>query len=309
MIKRICFFAGFNKTGRIAEYVYYYLEQIAKFADVFYYADGILAEEDKQRLQPYCKGIGASIHGEYDFGSWKRILQTVGERTLADYDELILCNDSCFGPLADLSPLLNQASQDQSCDFWGFSSSIYNNRSFLSTYFVVFKKNILTSGLLPKYLLKVQKQSSSLDVVLNYEIPFTFYLQDAGFRPKVALCIKDDDVYFSWKNFVLAGLPFIKIKVFTQPQKATQPTLFYQNFLKRYRSAYPASLISKHLNNLNVKTTGYSHYISYLHVYLLKIKNKLFRMHLGNPCIIRLFGCTLINTQKIQYIPVLKLKY
>ena len=34
MTKRLCLFAGFNKTGRVADYVMYYLRKMAQLSDV-----------------------------------------------------------------------------------------------------------------------------------------------------------------------------------------------------------------------------------------------------------------------------------
>jgi len=117
LIKRLCLFAGYNKKGLVSDYVVYYIEEMAKLADVYYLADCEIKPEELKKLAPYTKQFWAYRHKKYDFGSWQEMIQKIGRDKLAKYDELILCNDSCFGPLYDIKPIFDRTNADKDCDF------------------------------------------------------------------------------------------------------------------------------------------------------------------------------------------------
>lgn len=301
MTKRLCLFAGFSKTGRIADYVIYYLQQMARLADVYYQADNILHPDDVKKLLPYCKQAwGDFHHGKYDVGSWQLLFNRLGKEFLNQYDELILCNDSCFGPLWDLKPLFERAEQDPSWDFWGLSSQSYNYRHFLSGYFLVLRKAVFMSQTFACYIHSIEQKKNVQEIIFQYEMPLTFKLQDAGFRPKTLVAPKDrDDVYFGWKRYIRQGLPFIKVKVFTQPSSKTTPLWHYERFLHKLAPEYPAGLIGQHLKNLALQNTfrfDLFQFIGYLFSEIKRIRHRLLRVHIGKICIISIFGLKLIDT-------------
>lgn len=48
-------------------------------------------------------------HGEYDFGSYKRGEAWARQAGwLDEVDDLILCNDSCFGPVGSFAPMFER---------------------------------------------------------------------------------------------------------------------------------------------------------------------------------------------------------
>ena len=104
-MKRICLFAGYDNKNIIHDYVVYYLKELSTVADVYYMADNEISDDEKAKITPYVKEAYGFNHKKYDFGSWQELIKIIGWEKLSEYDELILANDSVFGPLYPIKEL------------------------------------------------------------------------------------------------------------------------------------------------------------------------------------------------------------
>ena len=96
-VRRACLFAGYDADGLVDDYVVDYLTELARHADVFYVADGVLEPGELDRLDGIVAGAWSVPHGAYDFGSFSLLARDlVGWERLDGYDEVILANDSCY---------------------------------------------------------------------------------------------------------------------------------------------------------------------------------------------------------------------
>ena len=107
-MKRICLFAGYDSNNIIHDYVIYYLKELSTVADVYYMADNEISDEEKEKIAPYVKEAYGFNHKKYDFGSWQELIKIIGWEKLSEYDELILANDSVFGPLYPMEKLIEK---------------------------------------------------------------------------------------------------------------------------------------------------------------------------------------------------------
>lgn len=94
------------------------------------------------------------------------------------YDELVLMNDSVYGPFKDLKDFLKPSS---SADFWGMTDS-YMMFPHLQSYFLVFKKNVYSSEVFKNFWSHLKIYSNRFDIVYYYEITLSKLLTSAGFR-------------------------------------------------------------------------------------------------------------------------------
>ena len=152
---KVCFFAHYDKTGHVHEYVIKYIQEILKYYDkVYFCSDG----EIKDDISHLCEVVDCGRHCEYDFGSWKRCLQACDK----DIDELLLANDSCFclGDIKDLLPSTDKK--------WGGAFLSKLKTRHIQSYFVWFKKPLINK--LKEFLLGVTKQPTKEDIILKYEV-------------------------------------------------------------------------------------------------------------------------------------------
>lgn len=213
--KRLCLFAGFDKRGEIAEYVVYYIKALSKIADVYYWGDFETSEQEKNKLKPYCKKVFCAPHAKYDFGSWQELIEEIGRKKIESYDELILANDSCYGPLSDLSELF-QEMDERDCDFWGLSLALLKH-IHLQSYFIVLKKSVIQSDVFYNFFRQVRVEEKYSDVCARYEDRFTYTLSKAGFR-FCSLIDYNDLENHPYKDIMSAirnrHFPFLKVKFF-----------------------------------------------------------------------------------------------
>jgi len=215
MKKRICLFGGYDLKNEIDDYVIYLIKQLNKISDVYYFGDFDCDEKELEKLKPYCKKAFAKRHKKYDFGSWQELVKIIGKEEIRKYDELILTNDSCFGPLFPLEEVFSQM-ENKSCDFWGLSSS-RGYHIHIQSYFVVIKKNVLKSDVLFDFLEKVEPEKSLREVCDKYEDRLTYVLCKAGFNFQTYIPygdFKNQPYYNTTAAIKDAHFPLLKVKTF-----------------------------------------------------------------------------------------------
>ena len=105
--KRLCVFAHFNPQFRVAEYVFYYLQRLHDDvnADIIFSSTSAIPTADRARLEALCLYIVIRKNQGYDFGSWQDGLHALSHEQLLEYDEIIIANDSCYGPLVPFTEM------------------------------------------------------------------------------------------------------------------------------------------------------------------------------------------------------------
>lgn len=213
--KRLCLFAGFDSRGEIADYVVYYLKALSQIADIYYWGDFDASDGELAKLKPFCKAAFCQKHSKYDFGSWQELIQKVGREEIEKYDEVILANDSCYGPLFDLSNLFEEM-DGRDCDFWGLSSA-FNRHIHLQSYFIILKSPVIQSDVFYDFFKQVKPEANYDDVCLNYEDRFTYALNKVGFHSS-SFIDYGDLANHPYKDMVAAiknrHFPFLKVKFF-----------------------------------------------------------------------------------------------
>lgn len=178
---RTAVFAMFSANGRIPDTTIYYLKGLKKIANnIILIADNPILEKEIKKIKDlvcYCSFIR---HEEYDFGSYKRGYIYAKENGLLEKtSELILCNDSCYGPVFPFENMFNEM-EKRDVDFWGITANIAFNYH-IQSYFLAFKPNVFGSSIFSNFVSSIKK-ASRREVVLNYEVKFTNALQRAGFN-------------------------------------------------------------------------------------------------------------------------------
>ena len=86
---------------------------------IIFVSDCNLEPNETNKLNNIADFVIAQKHCEYDFGSYKRGFLFAKENGL-QFEELLLVNDSCFGPFYPLKPIFDKMDKNK-CDFWGLT--------------------------------------------------------------------------------------------------------------------------------------------------------------------------------------------
>lgn len=182
--RRTAIFASFSPDGRIRERTLFLLRGVAAVSDnVVFVSSAPLFPDEAGKLRGLVSDILCEPHGEYDFGSWKRGWKVAESRGLlvADAaDELILCNDSCFGPVFPLEESF-ESMRGRPCDFWGLTVNDEGGAEHVQSYFVVFRRRVLDDPSLGEFLSGVRSLTGRGSAIVHYETRLTAFLHGRGF--------------------------------------------------------------------------------------------------------------------------------
>lgn len=179
--KRAAIFASFNRNNAICNYVIHYLTHLRKVADfIVFVGDFDCNTSQSVKLHGLVDKCIFGRHFEYDFGSYKRGFEFFINAGFASFfDELIFCNDSCFGPVHDFSWIFYEMSK-RNVDFWGLTQSPEFERH-IQSYFFTINKAVFTSNEFSHFISGVKREVSVDHVIRNYETKLTRFLSGIGF--------------------------------------------------------------------------------------------------------------------------------
>lgn len=217
--KRLFIFASYDKDNIIDESVLYYLRALSELGNIVFIMDNdaTAAELDKVRKIPNVLYAQAQRHEEYDFGSYKRGYQWADKHgALKKYDWLYLVNDSMFGPLRPLQPILEDL--ESRGDFVGMTllhkekqKHCLKWEDHLQSWFLGMRPAIFRSIWFKKHINNIKKQKEKMDIVYKYEIGTSQLILSKGFKTESFESeLVGTDIYGFPKRFIQRGMPFFK---------------------------------------------------------------------------------------------------
>jgi rhamnosyltransferase len=122
----------------------------------------------------------------YDFCSWRAGIDALG--SLDGIDELICVNDSVYGPMQDLAPVLRDV-RVAHADAWGMCLSVQGTAArghaatpHIQSWFIAMRSAVLRSEAFRGFWTSVVPVESKADVIERYELGLSQRLLDGGFR-------------------------------------------------------------------------------------------------------------------------------
>lgn len=234
-MKRLGLFHMDGNEGTVYSYVTYLLDELAKNVDhLVIISSGSLREESMKRLTSYTYDVFVCASQADDSTAYKELFtQHYSLDKLRQFDELVLVNDSCYGPLYSLAQVFDEMEQ-RNADFWGItnqypcfnplgesSAEKYLPYHILSNFLVVRSR-----------LLHSEDFMRFWDSLLKYEVWFTSYFMELGytcdsFIDTIALTPREADCNLLHMNHNAFELieqykcPFIKRECFSIPLDET----------------------------------------------------------------------------------------
>jgi lipopolysaccharide biosynthesis protein len=258
--KRLCIFASFSRHSRLEDYVFNNLASLQKqgFAIVFVTTSEKMQADDLARLKALCSHVLRRANTGYDFGSWKAGLLSA-DIDYRDYDQLLLTNDSYYGPLYPWKQVLAKAKTD----LYGITDS-YGIAYHLMSYFVLYNRKALHSAEFLKYWSGVRMIPTLLKtlIIYAYEVDMCQKFQRRGFTvsaycserelfdalPKHQhLFNKTIIVHRFWRELIeTLRCPILKVDVFWRVLPGDSS---WRGVIEK--TGYPVRLIDAHQKNLS----------------------------------------------------------
>ena len=120
IIRRIAVFSVYDKDGVWGRYRSYILEELRKNSEkVIVVVNGIFRDDIKAYINERDTEIIYRENKGFDAGAYKSvIIDHIGLQKLCTYNELVLCNDTFFGPFVSFSKIFSDM-EKSNADFWG----------------------------------------------------------------------------------------------------------------------------------------------------------------------------------------------
>jgi lipopolysaccharide biosynthesis protein len=221
MTKRLFLFAGYDKDGIVDDSDLIYLRALSKLGDIIFVADSVYidGEIEKVREIPNIINIEAKRHGEYDFGSYKRAYNyAVSNGLLNNYDWVYLVNDSVFGPLKPLEPILCDL-ENRGAGAIGLSYAIRRRGhprydefpEYLQSFFVGLTRDVAASDYFAEFITGIKKHYDKMSLFFATEFMLTKVLKDNNVKIDALYTVPEgDDIFRAPLKMLTDGFPFIK---------------------------------------------------------------------------------------------------
>lgn len=204
---RLTIFVFFDKDGIVDDYKVYYLAELAKNSShVLILVNGEIKESEKHKLEQYGEIVQRENKG-FDVTAYKVGIETIGYEEVEKYNELIICNDTVFGPLYPFSEVFDEM-DGKEVDLWGLTKGyadivplngrIVEFADHIHSYFIAIRKSILESTAFKEYWQKFPTVKTYYDAVFGFEVRFTDYFVKNGF--KYGVYVETDDIKELTKN-------------------------------------------------------------------------------------------------------------
>ncbi len=215
-INRLFLIAGYDAKGTIDDALVYYVRALSKLGDVIVCMDSDCDNSQMKKLTPYVRHISARRHGEYDFGSYKRAYMYARDaRMLDNYDMVYMANDSVYGPLYDLKPILEQMEAKNLAAF-GLVKNPNPDHPHIQSWFIGMRDTVFKTQWFDEFITSVKKLPNKGQITREYEHGFSKHLSARGLPWECMMTVKNRGVYNQIKKLYRAGLPFMKKVAFSR---------------------------------------------------------------------------------------------
>ncbi len=259
--KSTCLFVHFNSDMRIEQYVITYLEHLSDIGfDISFISNSPIKQEYRNLLIERVKNcrIFERENKGADFGAWKWAIEN--NLIPDDTDNLLLTNDSIYGPFFSLKSIFETMLSKSEIDFWGLTDS-YQGGWHIQSYFLCLSRKAFTSNVFKKIFNQDFSELSKPQIIENGELELTRSLSGAGL--KGAAYVPYDQLsqdfeewntknptHFFWDHLIEQfNFPFVKKELILQNPENIQNTI----------KLFP--LIQKHssysIDNIKQSISGY----------------------------------------------------
>lgn len=222
--KRLCIYSIYDKDGIVDDYIIYQLKDLKKnVAFLHCVINGTLTKDSRKKLEIVADEIFERENKGIDIGAHKEAVEHIGWDIISKYDELILMNNTCFGPVYPFKEVFDWA-EKLDIDLWGltwgnktewFGTDEYlhfnKKATHIQSYFLALRKPLLGSKFLIKFFDEIPNDANYIMAASVFEYAFPGYFEEQGYKSAVYCDDKDD------LNYPLLHNPIYLLKQYRMP--------------------------------------------------------------------------------------------
>ena len=190
MKSKLGIFAFYNTRGIVYRYVEKLLKEMKPWLDcLIVVCNGDISDDSCAILHRYADDILFRQNSGYDAGAYREALcKEVGWDKVRTYDQLILFNNSFFGPFYPMEEMFEKMDSPK-VDFWGitrhaqYSVNLDRGNGHIQSYFLVINSRLLRSQDFENYWEQLNGHVETLqEAILSFEMTFTDYFEKRGYH-------------------------------------------------------------------------------------------------------------------------------
>lgn len=249
---RVCLFSHFDHDDIIDDYVVYYIKELSRLYDVVFISTSSgMSSKEISKIEAVCLGYIIKENTGYDFGAWKSGLNYIS-KLVDDYDYLLMCNDSVYGPFTGLEKIV-AAMELSDIDVWSMSDN--NEYHYhLQSFFVQYSKAALNHKIFNECWDNFKIFDDKKTLINKYEVGFfNNVVKNSGLKINVLYSTENktflNPLHYHWKEMLMSGFPFLKIELLKKNPMSIDIS-DYKDVIQKTGGNYPLSLMESHLSRV-----------------------------------------------------------
>lgn len=193
-INRYAVYVFYDKNGIVDEYNDVFLKGLKQVVShLLVICNGQMRPEGKQRIEAIADEVIFRENKGYDVTAYKEGILKPGFQKLCEYDEVIICNDTMYGPLYPFAEMFDTMAK-KDIDFWGITN--FHEVPFdpfgtveygylpkhIQSFFMVFRKSLVESQDFQQYWSQFPPINGYEEAIGRHEAIFTKKFADKGFK-------------------------------------------------------------------------------------------------------------------------------
>lgn len=203
MKKRLAIILVYDKDGVIDASLVYLLKEIKTVSSkVVVICNGFINNEGLNCLDIYADSIILRDNIGFELLGFKEYFMH-NSAEMSEYDELIMCNNSFFGPFVPLKSIFEEM-DSKMVDFWGIGLSWNSIINIVTSYFRVFRKKIIDNKSIEDYFnnIIIPDNIKREDAVVIYEYGLYANLIYKGYTFSAYAELTNIDMYTDGLSFL-----------------------------------------------------------------------------------------------------------
>jgi lipopolysaccharide biosynthesis protein len=234
--RRLVVYVVYDRRGGVEDFVVHALAGLREHAArVVVVVNGSLTDEGRAKLGPVSDSVLVRENRGFDIWAHKEALEFVGD--LSSFDEVVLTNDTWFGPVRPYGPVLARMAA-RPVHFWGMTDHAEEVPNpftgegrlpyHLQSFWIAVRREMFLSEQWERYWAELPVMPGYFDAVLKHEAVFTEHFTQRGFSVDVAFPYRKypttHPALFNADLLIDDGCPLLK----------RRPLFHYPPFLDRH---------------------------------------------------------------------------
>lgn len=247
-MNRLCIFSFFEKRGEVHKSVEIVLEELLSVSQrIIVVINGHIKKDSILILEKYTQEIIIRNNQGGDAGAYADIMLNYLGEEIKQYEELIFCNDTFWGPFVPFTKIFDIMDREK-VDFWGLNYVDRKMLSHIQSYFLVFRERIISSGDLLSYFYEnsTLQTEELINIYARFELCLFNYLVSKKYKFGSYSATKLIDIYNRPDVGIIDyNLPIIKKRFFSETCYDDEKFMHIVEYLKKESSFNLSYLINE----------------------------------------------------------------